>query len=355
MFRHPFLIGTLAAVFSVFLGALECNRQVRTPVEVRGERIYGRMCAVCHGPNGEGYRADEAPAVGKRAFLGTASDVFMRRAINDGRTGTTMSAWSTAHGGPLSGPDVDAVIAYLRTLQPGAPVAVDQHQQAGHVEEGARLFERECARCHGARGTGGPNVGIGNPELLASATDAFLRHAITNGRPETAMPSFGEKLGKQGVDDVLAHLRDLQRQAAPPPPEPPAPPPPIPLGPVPLNPKGPEPAGFQKAPATTHAELIHSELERGAKMAILDARAPQDYRNGHIAGAVSVPFYDVQPYVTKLPKNAWLVAYCACPHAESGQLAQRLLEAGFEKVTILDEGLGFWRSKHFATHEGDDP
>src|SRR5262249_48753813 len=143
-------------------------------------------------------------------------------------------------------------------------------------------------------------------------------------------------------------------EASPVSPDIPPPAMPIPLGPVPLNPHGPEPVGFNKAPATTKAEVIHAELERGARMALLDARAPSDYRNRHIAGAVSVPFYDPSPYLEGLPKDAWLVAYCACPHAESGTLAQKLQQAGFTKVTILDEGLGFWRNK-YETHEGIDP
>ena len=90
-------------------------------------------------------------------------------------------------------------------------------------------------------------------------------------------------------------------------------------------------------------------------MALLDARAPSDYMNEHIEGAVSVPFYDPDPYFSALPRDAWLVCYCACPHAESGQLAQKLLAAGFTKVTVLDEGLGVWRARKYGTHRGDQP
>ena len=90
-------------------------------------------------------------------------------------------------------------------------------------------------------------------------------------------------------------------------------------------------------------------------MAILDARAPSDYLNEHIKGAVSVPFYDPSPYVDQLPRDAWLVCYCACPHAESGQLARKLVDQGFPKVTVLDEGLGVWRNRKYGTSEGADP
>jgi len=90
-------------------------------------------------------------------------------------------------------------------------------------------------------------------------------------------------------------------------------------------------------------------------MGILDARAPSDYTSEHIAGAVSVPFYDPEPYVSGLPKDAWLVCYCGCPHAESGQLAQKLRAKGFTKVTVIDEGLRYWKAKNYPTHTGLTP
>jgi cytochrome c oxidase cbb3-type subunit 3/ubiquinol-cytochrome c reductase cytochrome c subunit len=108
-------------------------------------------------------------------------------------------------------------------------------------------------------------------------------------------------------------------------------------------------------PGTTPAEVIKGQLDRKAKMALLDARAPSDYVSEHIAGAVSVPFYDPEPYLALLPKDTWLVAYCACPHAESSSLAQKLVAKGFTKVTVLDEGLGFWRAKGYGTHTGAEP
>jgi cytochrome c oxidase cbb3-type subunit 3/ubiquinol-cytochrome c reductase cytochrome c subunit len=226
----------------------------------------------------------------------------------------------------------------------------------GDATRGIATFQAQCARCHGPKGTGGPYVNIGNADFLATASNGFLRLAIRGGRPGTPMPSFESTLGPQGVEDVVSWIRTLQGDATMLAPRAaPAKMPPLPLGPVPLNPKGPEPVGFKTAPATTPADLIHGQLVAGARMALLDARAPSDYAADHIEGAVSVPFYDIDPYVSGLPHDAWLVCYCACPHAESGQLAQKLLNAGFTKVTILDEGLGVWRGRHYGTHQGYDP
>ncbi|HSQ61853.1 MAG TPA: rhodanese-like domain-containing protein, partial [Polyangiaceae bacterium] len=209
--------------------------------------------------------------------------------------------------------------------------------------------------CHGDHGSHGTYIGIGSPPLLKSASNGFLRYAIHRGRPGTAMPAFEGTLDDGAIEDVLALLRTWEKEAPPVARAPPARTPPIPLGPVPLNPKGPEPAGFKPQPGTTPADQIKEQLDRNAKMAILDARAPSDYANEHIAGAVSVPFYEPDPYFDQLPKDAWLVCYCSCPHAESGQLASKLVAHGFKKVTVLDEGLGVWGRKGYPTRTGLDP
>jgi len=337
----------------LFAALWGCKKPAPPPPLSRGAELYGRMCAVCHGANGEGYKADQAPRLAQPDFEASVTDEYLREAIKNGRMGTTMSAWYKDRGGPLSREDVDEVVKFLRTWSKGPRPELDERPITGDIARGDNTFARECFRCHGTKGVGGPNLHIGNPQLLQTASNGYLRYAIKNGRPGTAMPSFATTLGDAGIEDITALLRSWA--SPPPPPPPPARPPPIPLGPVPLNPKGPEPVGFKPTPGTTPVEIVHSQLERGAKLSLLDARAPSDYMNEHIAGAVSVPFYDPSGYFEKLPKNAWLVCYCACPHAESGQLAAKLLAAGFKKVTVLDEGLGVWRGKKYPTHTGEKP
>ncbi|HKQ68243.1 MAG TPA: c-type cytochrome, partial [Polyangiaceae bacterium] len=338
----------------LLLSTLGCNPASQNLVERRGGRVYQRMCAVCHGVTGGGYKADQAPALTRPEFLTSATDEFLRHAIANGRTGTTMSAWAMERGGPLSRADVNAVVAFLRSWGRGKRASLDEQPPRGDATRGNEIYVRECARCHGERGRGGPYVNIGNPQLLTTASDGFLRHAIKGGRPGTVMPSFAVRLGASGVDDVIAALRSWQPTTEPTHVEPTRPPP-IPLGPVPIYPKGPEPVGFKANPEATGADVIKAQLDRHARIGILDARAPSDYVNEHIAGAVSVPFYDVDTYASKLPKDAWLVCYCSCPHAESGQLARALASKGFRKVTILDEGLGYWHRKKYETRKGQEP
>jgi mono/diheme cytochrome c family protein/rhodanese-related sulfurtransferase len=350
---HAPLEFILVVLFCVMSGDLECGPSL-TAQQRQGQALYARMCVVCHGREGAGYAADEAPALSHSDFLASVSDEYLRKAIADGRRDTTMSAWSAARGGPLSTADVDAIVAFFRTWQDGPPATLDERPTSGDVARGGAIFSRECARCHGARGTGGPEVHIGNPELLATASNGFLRYAILRGRRGTAMPGFEQKLGAAVVEDVIAQLRDWQ-SSSPVAPSRPAPAGRIPLGPTPLHPHGPEPIGFHTYPQMTSVDVVKAELDRGARLGLLDARAPSDYVTGHIAGAVSVPFYDPDPYFASLPKDAWLVCYCACPHAESGQLASKLAKNGFTEVTVLDEGFNVWRTRNYPTRAGAAP
>ena len=349
------LEGALVFFACVASGTLECGGVVSSDQAKRGEVLYERMCAVCHGRTGKGYAADQAPALSNRGLLASAGDDFLRNAIGNGRSGTTMSAWLRQRGGPLGVSEINSVIATLRDWQDGPRAVLDERPLAGDAARGTPVFARECARCHGADGMGGPNPHIGNYDFLSTASTGFLRYAIRGGRPGTLMPNFAAALGDRGVDDVIALLRSWQASGAGVP-HPAAPrPPPLPLGPVPINPHGPEPVSFRVFPLTTPADSIKAQFDRGARMAVLDARTPSDYLNEHIAGAVSVPFYDPDPYMEQLPKDAWIVAYCSCPHAESGTLAQKLLTKGFTKVTVLDEGLGVWKARKYPTRTGLDP
>jgi cytochrome c oxidase cbb3-type subunit 3 len=345
----------LVVAACVASGTLECGGPGMTEPQLRGASLYQRMCAVCHGADAQGYMADSAPAIGNPHFLAVASDRFLETSVGNGRGGTTMSAWSNGRGGPLGYKDIAAVVAYLRSLERLPKVPLDDAPSKGDPKRGADLYASRCVSCHGDRGTGGPYVHIGDPELLASAGNGMLRTTIREGRPGTLMRGFDKELGHDGIEYVVAVLRLWQGQAPATPRPTPAKTPPLPLGPVPLNPKGPEPNGFRVQPATTPADQVHRELERGARMAILDAREPSAYMGEHIQGAVSVPFYDPDPYVPQLPRDAWLVCYCACPHAESGQLARKLVDRGFTKVTVLDEGLGVWRTRKYGTSTGPDP
>src|SRR5438093_3318502 len=57
------------------------------PGMLDGHALFQSLCAVCHAPDGTGYRADNAPSLVNATFLESASDEQLRRSIVDGRPG----------------------------------------------------------------------------------------------------------------------------------------------------------------------------------------------------------------------------------------------------------------------------
>jgi len=317
----------------------------------RGERLYADTCALCHGPRGEGYRADDAPRLASQELLSHASDDFLRVAILQGRPGSTMSAWSRERGGPLGDDDANAIVAFLRTLQTVPQVALDSRRVAGDPARAMPTFEKECRTCHGDKGEGGRYPQIGNPVFLASASDAYVRAAIMRGRPDTPMTGFEGRLDAMAIDDLVSLLRSWQRPVDGPetlPPKPGA------LTDVVLNPGGPDPT-LDLTREFVPADGVKAAMDQKASFVIADARPPSDYSGGHIAGAISVPFYDVAPYLPQIPNDRVVVVYCACPHAESGVAAAAMRSRGYRRVVVLDEGYKVWRTRGYPVRSGGKP
>lgn len=319
------------------------------PNAENGARLYADTCALCHGANGEGYVADNATALRSATFLSSASDDFIRRSIARGRPKTTMSAFGTAKGGPYDDDDVSDIVAFIRTWQIEPSVTLVEYPRSGDRKEAETLYAARCASCHGPTGVEGPYVRTANPEFLTIATDGFLRYALYLGRPGTLMKPFEGDLSHEEMDTLVA----LMRSRAVPVEDTPALIPTT-VGPFVLHPDGPEPS-FTVGQRFTSVEVVHQELINGAAFGFLDARAPSDYVTSHIAGAADVPFYQAEDYLYALPKDKWLVAYCGCPHAESGALLDKLLAAGFTKVTILDEGFNVWNERGYPVNVGAAP
>jgi cytochrome c oxidase cbb3-type subunit III len=317
----------------------------------RGKKLYGKYCNFCHGEAGKGYAADEAPALANDDLLAIATDDYLRDAIVKGRPGTTMSAWSIARGGPLGYEDASAIVAYLRTWQKRPSELPAERAAKGTAERGAATFAAHCASCHGAKGRGGKYGSLANPELLAAASDAFLATTIEHGRAGTPMNGFSGKLAPAAVDDVVALLRSWQK-----PPDELAelPPKADKLVNVVLNPSGPQPA-FEAKVDFIPADVVKREYDRHATMIIIDARPPSDYARMHIAGAISVPFYGVEEYAKKIPKDRYVLTYCACPHAESVKVREALRGLGYTRAAVIDEGILPWRDRGYPVRGGPKP
>ncbi len=78
--------------------------------------------------------------------------------------------------------------------------------------DGAQLYGRYCAACHGSDGRGGVGVPLALPEFLGVVNDHYLRTTIRTGRPGRVMPAFPH-LSDAQVDAIVVHIRGWAPQS----------------------------------------------------------------------------------------------------------------------------------------------
>jgi cytochrome c oxidase subunit 2 len=180
----------------------------------RGDATYG-VCAACHGTQGEGNPALNAPKIaGQEGW-------YIRRQIanyNNGRRGATPEDLYGMQMAPmarvLATPGaVEDVIAYIETL-PDEPA---EQTIAGDVERGRRTY-RTCAVCHGPQGQGSWNA---NAPKLAGMSDWYLERQLTNFRGQIRGGHPDDVYGDQmymlagilkdanAINDVIAYINTL--------------------------------------------------------------------------------------------------------------------------------------------------
>ncbi len=94
---------------------------------------------------------------------------------------------------------------------------------------------------------------------------------------------------------------------------------------------------------------------RKGEVIVLDVRPPEEYRAGHIPGAMSVPLEDLERHLSALPKDQEIVAYCRGPYCVLAVEAVELLRnKGFEAVR-LEDSVQDWKSRGFRVSVGEKP
>ena len=177
-----------------------------------GKASFG-LCMGCHGKDAAG-RIGIGPRIASKSYLAAASDDFLARTIKKGRSGTTMIPWEKV----LSDQQVEAVIAYLRSLDPVEPAVLDESELEGAAENGQQIFRAVCSGCHGRSGAGyqetANGTGIGRMAFLDSASNGFIRYIVSHGKSQTKMRGFAFRnitavanLSDQEIEDTIAYLR----------------------------------------------------------------------------------------------------------------------------------------------------
>ena len=90
----------------------------------------------------------------------------------------------------------------------------------------------------------------------------------------------------------------------------------------------------------------------GGKTLFVDARSNDDYNEGHIKGAITLPVGEFDERVGNLldhySPDQSIITYCSGRTCEdSHRLAQMLIDLGYENVSIMIDGFPGWKENGY--------
>ena len=110
------------------------------------------------------------------------------------------------------------------------------------------------------------------------------------------------------------------------------------------------------------ADRLETLLDQGRAFTLADVREPEEYREGHLAGAVNLPvqqilkiteqsgFFEDPEKFLGISRKRPVIVYCS--HGGRGMQAARLLSgAGYQAVNVYG-GLSCYRGRHLTVPGG---
>jgi rhodanese-related sulfurtransferase len=88
-------------------------------------------------------------------------------------------------------------------------------------------------------------------------------------------------------------------------------------------------------------EEVEERLSAGEPLTIIDVRQPEEYRNGHIPGAVLIPMGEIPDRMDEIRRHGEVIFVCRSGR-RSGLVCEYLQEQGFSNVKNLEGGMLAW-------------
>jgi rhodanese-related sulfurtransferase len=103
------------------------------------------------------------------------------------------------------------------------------------------------------------------------------------------------------------------------------------------------------APATkmrpmTQEQLLEHLNGHPDHLFVLDVRTPQEFAEGHVPGAVNVPYDQVASRLAEVPKDKDIVLYCRSGR-RAGLAADVLAASGYTRLSHLEGDMPAWIEK----------
>jgi len=93
-------------------------------------------------------------------------------------------------------------------------------------------------------------------------------------------------------------------------------------------------------------------IQKDSKLIVLDVRTPEEFKEGHIKGAINIDIRQEDAFskIDKLNKNAKYLVYCRTNH-RSGIAVSHMMQSGFRNVTQMMDGFPGWAANKLAVQK----
>lgn len=166
-----------------------------------GRRLFSNHCATCHGADARGMFGFPNLVEGTWIYGGAPEDI--KHTIMYGRMGMM-----PAMGKVIQSEDsIDALVAYVLSLN-------NRKHDEAKAAQGAVLFQRQCALCHGQDAKG--NKDMSAPNLTDntwtySGTPLGIEMTIRNGR-QGQMPAHKNIIGEEKSHILAAYIYSISQK-----------------------------------------------------------------------------------------------------------------------------------------------
>ncbi len=101
-------------------------------------------------------------------------------------------------------------------------------------------------------------------------------------------------------------------------------------------------------------EQLLAKVRDGA-VTVLDVRPSEEFRTGHLPGALSVPLKELERRLLELPRDREIVAYCRGPYCVLALEAVELLRAQGFTAFRLEDGVQDWQARGYPVMVEERP
>jgi rhodanese-related sulfurtransferase len=94
-------------------------------------------------------------------------------------------------------------------------------------------------------------------------------------------------------------------------------------------------------------DYIRAQYDKGRKLTAIDLRSADEFRQGHLPGARSLPMDQLTARFQEVPRQDLVVLYCDCTRSEVEVAYWFLRRQGWRNLSVLEPGFAAWGQRGY--------